>query len=96
MRITASVLINDDERGLHADYDTWLERLAPHEPVSGYHHSRTREDNADAHMKRQNMGREVVVAITAANSTSVGPRVGRGRLRARRRHRGGPARLCGS
>ena len=65
MHITASVFINDDERGLHADYDAWLERLAPHEPVSGYRHNRTGEDNADAHMKRQVMGREVVVAITA-------------------------------
>ena len=57
MHITASVFINDDERGLHADYDAWLERLAPHEPVSGYRHNRTGEDNADAHMKRQIMGR---------------------------------------
>jgi secondary thiamine-phosphate synthase enzyme len=65
MHITASVFINDDEKGLHADYDTWLERLAPHEPVSGYRHNQTGEDNADAHMKRQIMGREVVVAITA-------------------------------
>jgi secondary thiamine-phosphate synthase enzyme len=65
MHITASVFINDDESGLHADYDAWLERLAPHEPVSGYRHNRTGEDNADAHMKRQVMGREVVVAITA-------------------------------
>jgi len=65
MHITASVFINDDERGLLADYDAWLERLAPHEPVSGYRHNRTGEDNADAHMKRQIMGREVVVAITA-------------------------------
>jgi secondary thiamine-phosphate synthase enzyme len=65
MHITASVFINDDERGLHADYDDWLERLAPHEPVSGYRHNRTGEDNADAHMKRQIMGREVVIAITA-------------------------------
>ena len=65
MHITASVFINDDETGLHADYDAWLERLAPHEPVSGYRHNRTGEDNADAHMKRQIMGREVVVAITA-------------------------------
>jgi len=64
MHVTASVSINDDERGLHADYDTWLEMLAPHEPVSGYGHNRTGEDNADAHMKRQIMGREVVVAIT--------------------------------
>lgn len=64
MHITASVFINDDESGLHQDYDRWLERLAPHEPVSGYLHNRTDEDNADAHMKRQIMGREVVVAIT--------------------------------
>jgi secondary thiamine-phosphate synthase enzyme len=64
MHITASVFINDDESGLHADYDAWLERLAPHEPVAGYRHNRTGEDNADAHMKRQLMGREVVVAIT--------------------------------
>ena len=62
--ITASVFVNDDEGGLHHDYDVWLEKLAPHEPVSGYHHNRTGEDNADAHMKRQLMGREVVVAIT--------------------------------
>jgi secondary thiamine-phosphate synthase enzyme len=65
MHITASVFINDDEQGLHTDYEAWLERLAPHEPVSGYRHNRTGEDNADAHMKRQIMGREVVVAITA-------------------------------
>ena len=64
MHITASVFINDDERGLHHDYDRWLEKIAPHEPVSGYHHNRTGEDNADAHMKRQVMGREVVCAIT--------------------------------
>jgi secondary thiamine-phosphate synthase enzyme len=64
MHITASVFINDDESGLHQDYDKWLEKLAPHEPVSGYQHNRTGEDNADAHMKRQIMGREVVVAIT--------------------------------
>lgn len=64
MHITASVFINDDERGLHHDYDVWLEKLAPHEPVSSYEHNRTGEDNADAHMKRQIMGREVVVAIT--------------------------------
>jgi len=65
MHITASVFINDDERGLHQDYDKWLERLAPHEPTSQYQHNRTGEDNADAHMKRQIMGREVVVAISA-------------------------------
>jgi secondary thiamine-phosphate synthase enzyme len=64
MHITASVFINDDEGGLHHDYDEWLEKLAPHEPVSGYWHNHTGEDNADAHIKRQVMGREVVVAIT--------------------------------
>jgi secondary thiamine-phosphate synthase enzyme len=64
MHITASVFINDDERGLHHDYTQWLEKLAPHEPVSSYRHNDTGEDNADAHMKRQLMGREVVVAIT--------------------------------
>jgi secondary thiamine-phosphate synthase enzyme len=64
MHITASVFINDDEPGLHHDYDEWLEILAPHEPVSRYRHNRTGEDNADAHLKRQVMGREVVVAIT--------------------------------
>ena len=64
MHITASVFINDDEAGLHADYEKWLERLAPHEPTSQYRHNRTGEDNADAHMKRQVMGREVVVAVT--------------------------------
>ena len=63
MHITASVFINDDESGLHKDYDKWLEKLAPHEPVSQYRHNLS-EDNADAHMKRQIMGREVVVAIT--------------------------------
>jgi secondary thiamine-phosphate synthase enzyme len=64
MHITASVFINDNEGGLHHDYDVWLEKLAPHAPVSQYHHNRTGEDNADAHLKRQIMGREVVVAIT--------------------------------
>ncbi|MFP4452238.1 MAG: secondary thiamine-phosphate synthase enzyme YjbQ [Desulfobacterales bacterium] len=63
MHITASVFINDDESGLHQDYDEWLERLAPHEPVSQYRHN-VGEDNADAHMKRQVMGREAVVAVT--------------------------------
>lgn len=63
MHITASVFINDDEPGLHQDYDEWLERLAPHEPISKYRHN-VGEDNADAHMKRQVMGREVVVAVT--------------------------------
>ncbi|MDR1124250.1 MAG: secondary thiamine-phosphate synthase enzyme YjbQ [Elusimicrobiota bacterium] len=64
MHITASVFINDDESGLHGDYKRWLETLAPHEPVSLYQHNRTGEDNGDAHLKRQIMGREVVVAIT--------------------------------
>ncbi len=64
MHITASVFINDDEAGLHHDYEVWLEQLAPHEPVSRYQHNRTGEDNGDAHLKRQVMGREVVVAIT--------------------------------
>ena len=64
MHITASVFINDDESGLHHDYETWLEGLAPHEPISRYLHNRTGEDNGDAHLKRQVMGREVVVAIT--------------------------------
>jgi len=64
MHITASVFINDDESGLHEDYERWLERLAPHEPISQYLHNRTGEDNGDAHLKRQVMGREVVVAIT--------------------------------
>ena len=65
MHITASVFINDDEPGLHADYQRWLEQLAPHAPTGQYQHNRTGEDNADAHLKRQVMGREVVVAITA-------------------------------
>ncbi|HVX12384.1 MAG TPA: secondary thiamine-phosphate synthase enzyme YjbQ [Pirellulales bacterium] len=65
MHITASVFINDNESGLHHDYEVWLEKLAPFDASSGrYHHNRTGEDNADAHMKRQIMGREVVVAIT--------------------------------
>ena len=63
MHITASVFINDDESGLHHDFDTWLEKLAPHEPVSQYRHN-TGEDNADGHLKRQIMGREAVIAIT--------------------------------
>jgi secondary thiamine-phosphate synthase enzyme len=66
MHITASVFINDDETGLHHDYEIWLEKLAPHEPVSQYRHN-LGEDNADAHMKRQIMGREVVVAVTSGN-----------------------------
>lgn len=64
MHITASVFINDDEKGLHNDYEKWLELLAPHAPTSKYDHNKTGEDNADAHLKRQIMGREVVVAIT--------------------------------
>ena len=64
MHITASVFINDNESGLHYDYEKWLEELAPHEPINHYHHNNTGEDNADAHLKRQVMGREVVVAIT--------------------------------
>jgi secondary thiamine-phosphate synthase enzyme len=64
MHITASVYINDDESGLLADYDKWLEELAPHEPLTRYRHNLTGEDNADAHLKRQIMGRQVVVAIT--------------------------------
>jgi len=64
MHITASVFINDDEAGLHADYERWLERLAPEKPHSAYDHNRTGEDNADAHLKRTIMGREVVVAVT--------------------------------
>lgn len=64
MHITASVFINDDESGLHHDYEEWLEELAPHAPIEQYRHNRTGEDNADAHLKRQIMGREVVVAVT--------------------------------
>jgi secondary thiamine-phosphate synthase enzyme len=64
MHITASVYINDAESGLISDYDAWLERLAPHAPISQYQHNNTGEDNGDAHLKRQVMGREVVVAIT--------------------------------
>lgn len=64
MHITASVFINDHESGLWQDYQTWLEKLAPHQPISQYLHNRTGEDNGDAHLKRQVMGREVVVAVT--------------------------------
>jgi secondary thiamine-phosphate synthase enzyme len=63
MHITASVFINDDEHGLHQDFETWLEKLAPEKPYSQYHHNGS-EDNADAHLKRQVMGREVVIAVT--------------------------------
>jgi secondary thiamine-phosphate synthase enzyme len=64
MHITASVFINDNESGLHADYEEWLEKLAPHEPISRYRHNNTGEDNGDAHLKRQVMGREVTCALT--------------------------------
>lgn len=64
MHITASVFINDDEPGLHQDFEKWLQQLAPHEPTANYRHNLTGEDNADAHLKRQVMGREVVIAIT--------------------------------
>ena len=67
MHITASVFINDNESGLHHDYNKWLEGLAPHEPIDQYKHNDTCEDNADAHLKRQVMGREVVIAITDGN-----------------------------
>ena len=67
MHITASVFINDNESGLHSDFENWLEKLAPHEPIEYYRHNDTGEDNADAHLKRQIMGREVVVAITNGN-----------------------------
>jgi secondary thiamine-phosphate synthase enzyme len=72
MHITASVFINDNESGLHQDYEKWLEQLAPHEPTAQYDHNKTGEDNADAHLKRQVMGREVVVAITK-NELDFGP-----------------------
>jgi len=72
MHITASVFINDDEPGLHHDYEKWLEQLAPHAPTRQYRHNDTGEDNADAHLKRQIMGREVVVAITAG-ALDLGP-----------------------
>lgn len=64
MHITASVFINDDEKGLHGDFEKWLEGLAPHEPLSNYDHNLTGEDNGDAHLKRTIMGREVVIAIS--------------------------------
>ncbi|HYD80395.1 MAG TPA: secondary thiamine-phosphate synthase enzyme YjbQ [Paucimonas sp.] len=65
MHISASVFVNDDEQGLHRDFEAWLEKLAPHAPIEQYRHNDTGEDNADAHIKRQVMGREAVVAITA-------------------------------
>jgi secondary thiamine-phosphate synthase enzyme len=88
MHITASVFINDDEPGLHADYEKWLEELAPHEPTSHYRHNETGEDNADAHLKRQVMGREVVVAITGGR-LDFGPweRIFYGEFDGRRRKR---------
>jgi len=88
MHITASVFINDDEEGLHRDYAKWLERLAPHEPVSQYLHNRTGEDNGDAHLKRQVMGREVVVAVTGGK-LDFGPweRIFYGEFDGRRRKR---------
>lgn len=64
MHITASVFVNDDERGLHSDFEKWLERIAPHEPISAYSHNLTGENNADAHLKRQIMGREAIIAVT--------------------------------
>jgi secondary thiamine-phosphate synthase enzyme len=88
MHITASVFINDDEPGLHQDYERWLEQLAPHEPVSAYQHNRTGEDNGDAHLKRQVMGREVVVAVTGGK-LDFGPweRIFYGEFDGRRRKR---------
>src|SRR4030066_1853052 len=87
MHITASVFINDDESGLHHDFEVWLEKLAPHEPVKQYHHN-VGEDNADAHLKRQVMGREVVVAVTGGN-LDLGPRdeIFYGEVDGRRRQR---------
>lgn len=88
MHITASVFVNDDEPGLHHDYDAWLEALAPHAPTSRYRHNDTGEDNADAHLKRQVMGREVVVAVTAGR-LDFGPweRIFYGEFDGRRRKR---------
>ena len=88
MHITASVFINDDEPGLHRDYQRWLEELAPHEPLSHYDHNLTGEDNGDAHHKRQIMGREVVVAITGGR-LDFGPweRIFYGEFDGRRRKR---------
>ncbi len=88
MHITASVFINDNEAGLHADYARWLEELAPHEPVGRYRHNDTGEDNGDAHLKRQVMGREVVVAVTGGR-LDFGPweRIFYGEFDGRRRKR---------
>ena len=73
MHITASVFINDDESGLLQDYEKWLEKLAPYEPINQYCHNDTGEDNADAHMKRQFMGRKVVAAVTGGSKLDFGP-----------------------
>jgi len=88
MHITASVFVNDDERGLHEDLEAWLESLAPHAPVSRYRHNDTGEENADAHLKRTVMGREVVVAVTRGK-LDVGPweRIFYGEFDGRRRKR---------
>ncbi|MRR08652.1 YjbQ family protein [bacterium] len=88
MHITASAFINDDEPGLHQDYEQWLERLASHQPVSAYRHNRSGEDNGDAHLKRQVMGREVVVAVTGGR-LDFGPweRICYGEFDGRRRKR---------
>lgn len=88
MHISASVFVNDDERGLHVDFERWLEGLAPHEPVGQYRHNDTGEDNADAHLKRTIMGREVVVAVTAGE-LDFGPweRIFYGEFDGRRRKR---------
>ncbi len=88
MHITASVFVNDDEPGLHADYERWLEELAPHEPVRRYRHNDAGEDNGDAHLKRQVMGREVVIAVTRGQ-LDFGPweRVFYGEFDGRRRKR---------
>jgi secondary thiamine-phosphate synthase enzyme len=88
MHITASVFINDDESGLHQDYETWLEGLAPHEPIGHYAYNRTGEGNGDAHLKRQIMGREVVIAVTGGR-LDFGPweRVFYGEFDGRRRKR---------
>ena len=88
MHITASVFINDNESGLHQDYEKWLEKLAPHEPISQYRHNDTGEDNADAHMKRQIMGREVVVAVTGGKlDFGIWERIFYGEFDGRRRKR---------
>jgi len=87
MHITASVFINDDERGLHHDYEKWLEGLAPHAPVSQYHHNRTGEDNGDTHLKRQVMGREVVAVTNSRLDFGTWERIFYGEFDGRRRKR---------